>query len=285
VKGMGKNILARIQTAVDANEPKSEEIALIPAEEEPMPLEKSQPAKETESDDKPAFGSRFGNALLNFLRALLRLILVILLIGGVGAAIYFGYPLLRERFIAPVEQNTARVTELENEVADLKIQLSEINQRVDKMNASIEAHTATLEKLEAMQLTLETQLKENNDESLLRLKQEVMMTRVLDTLARARLYLAQSNFGLAKEDIQSARDLLAELKTGSSDEVLTQAIAHLDLALGNLPAFPVVASGDLDIAWQILMTGQAAATATPEPTSTFTTTPEPALESTATVTP
>ena len=158
VKGMGKNILARIQTVVDANEPEPEEIALIPAEEEPILIEASQPAKETESDDKPSFGSRLGNALLTFLRALLRLILVILLIGGVGAAIYFGYPLLRERFIAPVEQNTARVTELENEVADLKIQLSEINQRVDEMNASIEAHTATLEKLESMQHTLETQL-------------------------------------------------------------------------------------------------------------------------------
>jgi len=285
VKGMGKNLLARMQAAVEANESEPEQIALVPPEEEPMPLEKSEPAKEQAEEDKPSFGSRLGSALLTFLRALLRLILVILLIGGVGAAIYFGLPLLRERFIAPVEQNAARVTELENEVANLKIQLSEINHQMDEMNTSTEAHTASLEKLEAMQLTLETELKENNDETLLRLKREVMMTRVLDMLARARLYLAQSNFGLAKEDIQSARDLLAELEIESSDEVLAQAIARLDLALGNLPAFPVVASGDLEIAWQILMNGQATATATAEPTSAFTTTPEPALEVTATATP
>jgi len=285
VKGMGKNLLLRMQAAVEANESEPEQNALIPAEEEPMPIVKSEPANEQSTDDKPSFGSRTGNALLSFLRALLRLILVLLLIGGVGAAIYFGLPILRERYIAPVEQNTTRVTELENEMADLKIQLTEINQGMDEMNTSIEAHTASLETLESMQLTLETQLQENNNESLLKLKQEVMMTRVLDMLARARLYLAQSNFGLAKEDIQSARDVLAELHAKVNDEVLAQTIARLDLALGNLPAFPVVASGDLEIAWQILMTGQAASTATAEPTSTFTTTPEPTLESTATATP
>ena len=284
VNGVGKELLARVQTALEANELDEEKYAVMPVAEEAMPIEMSQSVKETESEDKPSFGSRVGNALLSFLRALLRLILIILLIGGVGAAIYFGYPLLRERFIAPVEQNTARVTELENDVADLKIQVSELSQRVDEINTSLEAHTASLEKLEAIQLTLETQLKENNNETLVKLKQEVMMTRVLDMLARARLYLAQSNFGLAKEDIQSARDLLVEVETESRDEILTQAVARLDLALGNLPAFPVIASGDLEIAWQILMTGQAPATVTAEPTSTFTSTPEPTLEVTVTVT-
>ena len=227
VNGMGKKLLARVQTALEANELEEEQYALIPVEEEAMPLETSHSAKEQASEDKSSFGSRLGNAIRVFLRALLRLILVVLLIGGAGAAIYFGYPLLRERFIAPVEQNTARVTELENEVTDLKIQLNELNQRVDEMDSSIEAHTASLEKLDTIQQALETRLKENNDESLSKLKQEVMMTRVLDMLARARLYLAQSNFGLAKEDIHSARDVLAELQAESNDEILAQAIARL----------------------------------------------------------
>jgi len=51
--------------------------------------------------------------------------------------------------------------------------------------------------------------------------------------------------------------------------------------MGNLPAFPVVAAGDLEIAWQILVSGEAPATATPEPTVTST----PAVESTLEVTP
>ena len=138
-----------------------------------------------------------------------------------------------------------------------------------------------------MQATLETEIKENNNKTLLALKHEIMTTRALDMLARARLYLAQSNFGLAKEDVQSSRDLLNELQTESKDEVLAQVLTRLDLALGNLPTFPVVASGDLEIAWQILITGKTIATQTPEPTSTGTITPESTQETipTATATP
>jgi hypothetical protein len=97
-------------------------------------------------------------------------------------------------------------------------------------------------------------------------------------LGRARLYLAQSNFGLAREDVNSARDLLVTLQTETKDEARGQAIARLDLALGNLPAFPVVAAGDLEIAWQILMSGEVPATATPAPTVESTPTVEPTLE-------
>ena len=122
-----------------------------------------------------------------------------------------------------------------------------------------------------------------------------MFTRALDVLARARLYLAQSNFGLAKADVQTARDLLAELNAEKKDEVLTKAIERIDLALGNLPDFPVVASGDLEIAWQILVSGNApASTATPTlvPTEPATSTPTaadtaatPTLVPSATATP
>jgi hypothetical protein len=55
------------------------------------------------------------------------------------------------------------------------------------------------------------------------------------------------------------------------------------MVLGNLPAFPVVAAGDLEIAWQILVSGEAPATATPEPTATPTIVPT--LEATPTANP
>jgi len=301
VRGMGKNLLVRAQSVFETIEPDIKETAMIPVEDkEPMHIEKRQPVIEPENSDKSSFGSRLGQVLLNVLRALLRLILLVILIVGVGALIYYGAPYLREKFIVPVEQNAARVNELENEITTLQNQLTEINsqladtndqiteanKRIDEIELSINAHTASLEKLEAMQTTLETQIKENNDKTLLALKHEVMLTRALDMLARARLYLAQSNFGLAKEDVQAARDLLAELQTDSKDEVLAQVTTRLDMALGNLPAFPVVASGDLEIAWQILITGKAVPTATPEPLSTgsLTLTPEPTVESTAIVT-
>jgi len=294
VRGMGKNLLARIQSTIESIEPETEATAMIPMEEkESRPIEKSQtpaePAAEPAHENKPAFGSRVGQVLLNVLRALLRLILLVLLILGVSAIIYYGIPYISEKFIAPVEQNTVRVNELENEITALQSQLTEINSqltttnnRIDTIEQSVAAHSASLGKLAAMQTTLESQLKEKDDKTLLTLKHEIMLTRALDMLARARLYLAQSNFGLAKTDVQSARDLLIGLQTESSDMVATQTITSLDLALGNLPEFPVVASGDLEIAWQILMTGEIPATATPEPVSTATATLEPTLETTAT---
>jgi len=291
VRGMGKNLLVRAQSSFESLEIEPEEHAILPVEQEPMAIEKSQLMEEPRRDDKPSFGSRLGQVLLSFTRALLRLILLVMLIVGIGAAIYYGAPLLYKKFVAPVEQNAARVSELENEVTNLQTQLTkindqltEINNRIDDVDQSINAHTASLEKLEAMQTTIESQLIENNDRVLLELKHEVMKTRVIDMLGRARLYLAQSNFGLAKEDVQSARDLLAELQAEANDKALGQAIIRLDMALGNLPVFPVVASGDLDIAWQILMTGEAIATETPEPALTNTPTPEPTLEFSATVT-
>lgn len=293
VRGMGKNLLTRAQSAFEAVEPEiseTKETAMIPVEEkEPMQIEKSQSIPEPAWEDKPSFGKRMGQVLLNVFRALVRLLLLVILIGGIGAGVYYGAPYLREKFIAPVEQNTERVNELEKEITTLQTQLTEINNQltetndqlaqtnthIDAIERSVQAHTASLEKLEAMQTTLETQIKETNNKTLLALKHEVMLTRAFDMLARARLYLAQSNFGLTKEDVQFARDLLGELNAEADDEVLTQAIARLDLALGNLPAFPVVASGDLEIAWQILITGEAIATSTPEPASTTTDTPVP----------
>ena len=299
VRGMGKNLLSRAMSSFGTAETEPNDGDELIEEDEAMPMEKYQPVTKAALEDKPSFAARAGQVLLNVFRALLRLILLVMLILAVGAAIYYGAPYLRERFIAPVEQNAARVSQLENDVAHLQSQLTDINDqitetnnqltetnsRIDEIEQSVEALTVSLEKLEAMQTTLETQLKENDNKTLLALKHEVMLTRVLDVLARARLYLAESNFGLAREDVRSARELLVELEAGANDEVLTQAISRLDLALGNLPAFPVVASGDLEVAWQILMTGEIIATATPVPTSTGTPAPAvPTVGTTLTIT-
>ncbi|MBK9008983.1 MAG: helix-hairpin-helix domain-containing protein [Anaerolineae bacterium] len=287
VKGVNKKLISRIESTLEANQLEEQSSAITPVEEEgafaPIP---SQPVKEIPTaDEKPSFGTRAGAALRSFVRALFRLIAILIVIGGIGAALYFGLPILRDRYIVPVEQNSVRVDQLESEVAELKNQLAEVNSRLDGIDSSIEAHTASIQKLEEMQTLLEKEMEENNEETLAKLNQEVMMTRALDTLARARLYLAQSNFGLAKEDVQSARDLLTELQSQTGDEAQAQAISRLDSALANLPAFPVVASGDLEIAWQILMTGNVAPTATPEPSPTVSATVEPTTEVTVTPTP
>lgn len=279
VKGMGKTLLARLQSAAEAQENESANRALTPVEEEapPIYIEERKSARENVKE-QDSFLSRLGKAFVNFLRALFRLIVLVIFIGGIGALLYYGLPYINRTFIAPVEKNTAQIKNLETEISSLQTQLDEMNNRVSALETSVEAQTASIQKLEGIQADLDEQLKENNDKILLDLKHEVMMTRALDTLARARLYLAQSNFGLAKVDVQSARDLLAELQAETNNDVLVQVISRLDLTLGNLPDFPVVASGDLEIAWQILMSGKAPVL----PTATFTTT---AASATATPTP
>lgn len=281
VKGMGKALLSRLEAFAEAQANGSESRAMLPPEEEarPAPIEVSAPAQQT-SKEETSFWSRLGRAFVVFLRALVRLVMIVLLIVGIGAAFYYGLPYIDRTFIAPIEKNAAQIGALESEIVSLQSQLTDLSTRMGAIETSIETHTASLEKLTEMQASLEAQLKDSNDKTLLELKHEVMTTRALDMLARARLYLAQSNFGLAKEDVQSARDLLAALQTETNDKVLLQVISRLDLALGNLPDFPVVASGDLEIAWQILMTGNAVVVpetppATPTPAALLETTTPP----------
>jgi hypothetical protein len=238
----------------------------------------NQPAKESTKAES-SFLSRLGRALIIFIKALFRLIAIALVIGGIGAALYYGLPYINQKVIVPIEKNSANIKRVEAEIKTLQTQLDKTSSRVDTLETSIEAHSASLTKLDEIQATLESEIQTSQDETLLQLKQEVMFTRALDMLGRARLYLAQSNFGLAREDVQSARDLLAALQAETEDKARGQAIARLDLALGNLPAFPVVAAGDLEIAWQMLMRGEVPATATPAPTI------EPTLEVTPTAIP
>lgn len=281
VKGVTKNLLGKMQSYFETELNESRNSALIPVEEEPKSIYIERERPEEEASDEPSFWSRLGTALASFLRALIRLILIIALIVGVGALLYYGLPYINRTFIAPVEENTAQINRLEANIEALQAQLDETNSRLITLETSVETHTASLEQLAEMQTSLEDQLKENNDKALLELKHEIMTTRALDMLGRARVYLAQSNFGLAKEDVQAAHDLLVELRDETGEELLSQVIDRLDLTLGNLPAFPVVAAGDLEIAWQVLITGTVANEVTPSPFPEpfLTTTPTPAGES------
>lgn len=289
VKGMGKTLLGKLESFAEAQGNPSENSAMIPVEAEAPPavIEQSQPARESPKPKEDSFLSRLGRAFLVFLKALVRLVMLAILFAAVGALFYFGLPYIQETFIAPVEQNTAEIQNMEAEIASLQTQLAELGAQVTALETSVESHTQSIQKLEEIQSTLETQMQTSDDALLLELKHEVMFTRIFDVLARARLYLAQSNFGLAKADVQTARDLLAELNTETNNEVFAQAVTRLDMALGNLPEFPVIASGDLEIAWQILISGVVPATPTATPTAldAVTPTPTPSVLETSTPTP
>lgn len=265
-----------------------------------------------------SFWSRMGRAFVKILRFLL----ILALIAGVVAAIYFGTPYLYEKFILPIEENTARLEEIEDkqasdmaqltgQITDLKSRLADLETRqttsaqalaeaegqITALETAVEAHSETLEQLDAIQAALDTLALESSENesrfedagsALAEVQRQVTLSRAIEMLSRARLYLYESNFGLARLDVQAARDLLLSLQTDiptEKNDTLQEVITRLDLALDNLPTFPVIAVDDVDIAWQLLVNGLPDLPAsTPLPDS-VTETPLPAEEVTPTVTP
>jgi hypothetical protein len=140
--------------------------------------------------------------------------------------------------------------------------LKELDQRLSDIETEITARTESLAALEEMQ----SELQKQNEESTAEIQRRLDLLKAMELLSRARLFMYQSNFGLAKQDVQIARDVLAGIEPGGSEseaEELEAVLLRLDMTLTNLPDFPVAASDDLDIAWQILLTGL------PQPTPTL----------------
>jgi hypothetical protein len=240
----------------------------------------------------PSFGERVGR----FFRFLLRVVSLLILLSLLSLALYLILPWLYQKFIRPVEQNTVQVRELQSwqeqtqeELADLQTKLqtletvqnqydgslTELDQRVTDIEKEMTARQESLAKLEDIQAELQAQ----NEASAAELERQINLLKAMELLSRGRLSMYQSNFGLAKQDIQIARDLLATVRPDApaplADE-LDAVVQRLDMTLSNLPNFPVAASDDLDIAWQILLSGLPQAT----PTTSETLTPAATLSST-----
>lgn len=302
VRGMGKALLTRLQSAFEAEGQVGEERGLQPVEAESAPpiVVTSPPAGESDSQRGPSFGSRVGALGLSLVRGLVRLLALVIILGAIAALIYYGAPAIRSYLMGPVEQNRVEIVQLkselqamQNQVTDLQTQLAQANGRVDALEQSLAAHTASLTKLEEMQVTLQKDFEEGDAKLTAELTREIQLTRAIEYLSRARLYLSQSNFGLARADVQAARDLLADVQASEPDfklDTVSQVLMRLDLALGNLPAFPVIAVSDVDIALELLLSGlpegAALPTLTPviESTPTFVPTSTPSTEQTPTPT-
>lgn len=259
----------------------SAEITPVSEETEIAPIEEKEKVEEQAKDEKPR--QTFGQVLRRVVLAILRLIIIIVLIGGIGATIYYGAPLVYERYVRPVEQNTSGLSDLEYRQAQSEIAIADLQTRLATLEAEQTANNISLTDIDTRVQSLESADGKRN-ESLVELTYQTNLVRAMELLSRARLFLYQSNFGLARLDVQAARDILAEMQTTapeSKQQDLAEAVFRLDLVLKNLPAFPVAASDDLDIAWQVLVDGYpvpATETPTPAPTATeeaLTATPEP----------
>lgn len=254
-----------------------------PAAEAKTALPPPPPRVPPEMPPRTASGPSFGDRLGRFFRFLLRLVLLLFFLAVLSLLLYLTLPWLYQRFIRPVEQNSLDVRQLqtqqeqmEQEMADLQARLetmedgqnqngesfTELDRRLNEVEEEISARTESLEALERMLSDIEGQ----NEANSLELERQINILKAMELLSRARLSMYQSNFGLAREDVQIARDLLAAVQPdapGSRAEELSAVILRLDMVLSNLPDFPVAAADDLDIAWQILLSGL------PQPTPTM----------------
>jgi len=254
-----------------------------PVEVEPKSIAPpAPPIVPPEAPPQTAPGPSFGERVGRFFSFLLRLAALLVILAIISMALYFVLPWLYQKYITPVEQNTIHMSELqsrleetEQELAHLQTRLedieagqnqnagvlTELDKRVNDIETEIDARTQSLAALEQMQSELQAQSEADSVE----FQRQLDLLKAMELLSRARLFMYQSNFGLARQDVQIARNLLAEVQTDAPESLaddLDAVVLRLDMTLSNLPNFPVAASDDLDIAWQILLSGLPPATPT-----------------------
>jgi predicted RNase H-like nuclease (RuvC/YqgF family) len=126
--------------------------------------------------------------------------------------------------------------------------------RLLRLADQIESLNADLLETDARVADLETVLVEA-DLPAQRIERHLQLIRVMTLLTRARLWLIQDNLGLAADDVEISRDVLAAmLESATQDEAdkLVPIITRLEQALEDLRIAPVIAADDLEIAWKLL---------------------------------
>jgi hypothetical protein len=270
---------------MEENTQEGKEIAPAPQETGIEPV--SEPVGEKSGEDRP--GQTFGQIARNIVLALLRLILIVTVIAGCGVLVYFGVPYVYNNLVRPVEENTSQMNDITFRQDQSEIQIADLQMRIATLEAGQATQSDSVTEIDSRVQTLEGADVRRN-ESLIELEYQSALLRAMELLSRARLFLYQSNFGLARSDVQAARNVLADMQATApqgKQTDLTEALFRLDLAIKNLPDFPVAASDDLDIAWQILMDGYPmapAATPTLVPATSPVETATPVIDLTATPT-
>jgi hypothetical protein len=177
-------------------------------------------------------------------------------------------------FESRLEDLAARIVLLENQQSEDKESLSSLAGDIRRLEDNIADHSKSLDKIDSLQKELQklaelstissTQVakviieQSSQDTPLAALKRDLQVLQAQQFLSRARMYLVQNNYGLASADLRSARDIISSLNqstTPGQKPVVDSWLERLDMAIGNLPDSPVVASDDLEQAWALLAAG------------------------------
>jgi chromosome segregation ATPase len=164
----------------------------------------------------------------------------------------------------------SRLDELDRNLQSLDEQLSSLNTEVQNLGTTVAENQEQLAGLDG-KLQIEGTPLEN-------IRNELKMVKAMELLTRSRLLMVANNLGLAQQDLQSASELLNGLQASlPADQQgdLAEIIARLDKASSNLPVRPLLASDDLEIAWQLLLLGLPDQPQSSTPDVTATPTPVP----------
>lgn len=179
-----------------------------------------------------------------------------------------------QRLESSMESINERLAEVEHQQMLDRESLSSLEAGYGSLQQAITSQTGTLEKLTRLEAELEnmkgflgyeaTQVaglvvtQTAPDSPILSLQNEIKVLQAMELLGRARLYLLQSNYGLAAEDVRSARGLVQELQEQAplyQQDMIQTCNERLERVLTSLPASPVQAAGDLEVAWEMLSQG------------------------------
>ena len=178
-----------------------------------------------------------------------------------------------------------QLSELQSAVTNLGSRSESMQADLNALETDMQAAQADLKAAGSLTDSLSEQADENgrNLDSLAALveqesgrwedmRRELQVMRVMELITRSRFSLAQNNLSLAQSDIRAGRELLlglqAELPVGQA-ELVAEAGARLESALGYLPRGAVAAADELEGAWQLLLKGLPAQS-TPMPTGVVT---------------
>ncbi len=270
---------SEVTEQVAVPEPVAEPVVVAPA---PEPVVAPAPAAAVAPAPAPKPKRKWRRT---FFRWFVRLLVV----GGIAAGAYFAWPTINERYIQPVETTAADLSTVQDRLGtsderatDLAARLDAVEAgqlnvaerldgldvstldqtaRLDAIDTLISDQTTRLDALDELAATLGTDLGDTNAAA----SRQLGVTRATELMSRSRLFLYQANYGLAAADLTDARATLAALEI--DDPIIADVIDRLDRAIANLPAFPVAAAADVDIAWQSLLgptpVGSGSATSTP----------------------
>jgi predicted RNase H-like nuclease (RuvC/YqgF family) len=192
-----------------------------------------------------------------------------------------------------VDQLGERLVEAEGRLAEQGETASALQAELDRVSEALDDQTskiarlsvaadqvaaittdldATIDRVELLEVALS-----EVDYPVVEFRRQVQMVTAMTMITKARLWLIQDDLGQAAEEITAAKELLINsiADVNAVDDVMTQIIERLDLALADVRTTPIVAADELEIAWKLLVEATTPETTTPTPAPTLTPTPTP----------